>query len=298
MLGQHPQMYAVPELHLFVAQTIGDWLEFCAPATFQMNHGMLRAVGELFFGGQSELTVRQAAGWLARRSYFTTGFLLETLAKMTFPRLLVEGSPSIVSRLDYMQRAYFMFPEAHFLHLVWHPRVFAESVLQSIQEFSRSGPLPSSHWLIQLASIPEPADEQHPDQQPRAVLDPQGAWYSANKNICSFLAMVPKDHQLRISGEWLRTNPEAALRQVVTWLNLRGDEEAIQLMKHPHRSPYASLGPPNAQFGTDVFLPGTPSFFCKGEAVEQRLDEPLPWRQDGQSFSGEVKELARELGYK
>jgi len=297
MLGQHPQMYAVPELHLFVAQTVAQWFDLCAPATFQMNHGLLRAVAQLFFGAQTESTVRQAAGWLMRRSHVTTGFLLETLAEMTHPRLLVEGSPSIVHQLDYMQRAYLMFPQAHFLHLVWHPRVFAESVWESIRELSRSGPLPPSHWLIQLASIAPPGGRQNSSEQPGAVLDPQWAWYCLNKNICTFLDSVHKDRQLRICGESLRTNAEGALGQIATWLDLRADEEAIQSMKHPDRSPYATLGPPNAPFGTDVFLPGTPSFYSKGKAIAG-LDEPLPWRQDGQGFSGEVKQLARQLGYK
>jgi hypothetical protein len=297
MLGQHPQMYAVPELHLFAAQTVTQWFELCAPATFQMNHGMLRAVAQLFFGAQTESTVRQAAGWLMRRSHVTTGFLLETLSEMTFPRLLVEGSPSIVHQLDYMQRAYLMFPQAHFLHLVWHPRVFAESLWESIRELSRSGPLPPSHWLIQLASIAAPAGGQDPREQPSAGLDPQWAWYCLNKNICTFLNSVHKDQQLRICGESLRTNAEAVLRQIATWLDLRTDGKAIEAMKHPDRSPYATLGPPNAPFGTDVFLPGTPSFFPNVEATDG-LDAPLRWRQDGQSFSREVHQLAQELGYK
>jgi sulfotransferase family protein len=297
MLGQHPQMYAVPELHLFVAQTVAQWFELCAPASFQMNHGLLRAAAQLLFGAQTETTVRQADGWLMRRSHVTTGFLLECLAEMTHPRLLVEGSPSIVHQVDFLQRAYLMFPQAHFLHLVWHPRVFAESVWEGIREFSRSGPLPPSHWLIQLASTAPPVGGQNPSDQLGAVLDPQWAWYCLNQNICAFLNSLPKDQQLRICGESLRTNAEAVLGQVATWLSLRADGEAVESMKHPDRSPYATLGPPNAPFGTDVFLPGTPSFFFKGEAIGG-LDEPLPWRQNGGGFSPEVKELARELGYK
>jgi hypothetical protein len=118
-----------------------------------------------------------------------------------------------------------------------------------------------------------------------------------NKNICAFLNSVQKDQQLRICGESLRTNAETVLGQIATWLNLRADGKAIELMKHPDRSPYATLGPPNAPFGTDVFLPGTPSFFSKVETTGG-LDGPLPWRHDGQGFSPEVNQLARELGYK
>jgi len=34
MLGQHPQMYGVPELELFAAETMGEWWELCTGATF------------------------------------------------------------------------------------------------------------------------------------------------------------------------------------------------------------------------------------------------------------------------
>ena len=297
MCGQHPQMYAVPELHLFVTHTIAEWLELCHPATFQMKHGLLRAVAQLFFGEQSESTVRQADGWLMRRSYVTTGFFLELLAEATHPRLLVEASPSIVHQLAFMERAYLMFPQARFLHLVWHPRAFAESVLESVGQLSRSGPLPPSHWLVQLASISIPGEGQKHSEQLGGILDPQGAWYCLNKNICEFLETVPKDQKLRVCGESLRTNADEFLEQIATWMDLRADEAAIQLMKHPERSPYAALGPSNAPFGTDVFLPGIPDLRFSGRVIEG-LDEPLPWRSDGQRFFPEVKRLAREFGYK
>lgn len=295
MCGQHPQMYAVPELHLFVAQTMAEWLNLCESATFQMNHGLLRAVAQLFFGVQTESTVRQAAGWVRRRSHVTTGFLLETLAEATHPRLLVDASPSIVHHLDFMHRAYLMFPHGRFVHLVWHPRAFAESVLEGMRELSRAGPLPPSHWLVQLASISTPSAPQDPSEH--SILDPQGAWYRLNKNIRDFLDGVPERQKLRICGESLRMNADEVLGQFADWMGLRTDGAAIQLLKHPERSPYATLGPANAPFGTDAFLPGTPSLFSTSECKDS-LDEPLPWRKDGQGFFPEVKELARDFGYK
>ena len=80
MLGQHPQMYGLPETHLFGCATMAEWWAACEEQTFPRAHGLLRAVGELFFGGQTEATIRQASGWLRRRSHFTTGMLMETLA--------------------------------------------------------------------------------------------------------------------------------------------------------------------------------------------------------------------------
>src|SRR5712692_735035 len=63
MLGQHPQMYGLPEIHLFVAETMEEWWQQCANATFNMDHGLIRVVAQLFFGGQTEVSASRAAGW-------------------------------------------------------------------------------------------------------------------------------------------------------------------------------------------------------------------------------------------
>src|SRR5438552_2317306 len=56
MLGQHPQLYAIPEAHLFVAETLQEWWDTCAKTSFNMSHGLIRAVSELFYGEQNKTT--------------------------------------------------------------------------------------------------------------------------------------------------------------------------------------------------------------------------------------------------
>ena len=87
MLGQHPQMYSLPELHLFSFETMAERWARCQHATYPMAHGLLRAVAQLYFGEQTEHTVRLARGWLRRRSHFTTGYLFEMLAAKVHPLL-------------------------------------------------------------------------------------------------------------------------------------------------------------------------------------------------------------------
>src|SRR6516165_4971117 len=131
MLGQHPQMYGLPELHLFTAETMAGWLDLSAGESYAMDHGLLRAVAEIYFGAQTEQTITRARGWLRRRAHFTTGFLLETLADRVRPLIPVEKSPSVVYRLEFLQRAFAMFPQARFLHLLSHPRTYGESVMEA-----------------------------------------------------------------------------------------------------------------------------------------------------------------------
>jgi hypothetical protein len=157
MLGQHPQMYGLPETHLLSAETMVEWWNLCSQATFNMDHGLLRVVAELYFCEQTEYTVKRALGWLRRRSHLTTGAILELLAEKVYPRILVDKGPSIVYRPEFLQRAYQIFPQAKFIHLVRHPRGHGKSVMKYLRGRQKLGPVPVAHWLLHLASFPHPA---------------------------------------------------------------------------------------------------------------------------------------------
>jgi len=289
MLGQHPQMYGLPETQLFGTETMAEWWDLCSRASFPMTHGLLRAVSQLVFGEQTESTVQLATAWLRRRSHFTTGMIFEVLAEKVYPLILVEKSPSIVYRMEYLQRIYSMFPQAGFIHLVRHPRAQGESVMKAVREAAKFGPVP--YWLLRLASyrvdgiLPESCDP-----------DPQRGWYLLHSNICRFLESVPDSRKLRVRSEDLLIDADTGLRQVAAWIGLRTDAEAIEEMKHPERSPYACFGPPGATYGNDTFFLESPAL-RPAQVKEQSLNGPLSWRGDGAGFSTEVKRLAWQFGY-
>src|SRR5438034_7957418 len=110
MLGQHPQMYGFPETRLFVAETIaGTWSK---PPKQYREHGLRRVVAQLFFGEQTEASVKLARGWLRRRSHFNTGFIFELLAERVSPLIPVEKSPEVVNDIKSLERTYKFFPQA------------------------------------------------------------------------------------------------------------------------------------------------------------------------------------------
>lgn len=289
MLGQHPQLYGLPETQLFVAETMGGWWEACSRATFPMTHGLLRAVAELVFGAQTELQVAHAAGWLRRRWTVSTGLVFEALAARAAPRRLVEKSPSIVYQVESMRRAQQMFPHARFIHLTRHPRGHGESVMKHIRESSKDGPVP--RWLLDLAADGSPAVTPHP-----LTIDPQRAWLRLNRNIADFLADVPPERQMRVRGEDVLRDPQGTLGEIAGWIGVRQDAAAIEEMLHPERSPYARFGPAGAMYGNDVFFLQSPAL-RPDRARPHSLDGPLSWRQDGQGFLPDVRALAREFGY-
>jgi hypothetical protein len=301
MLGRHPQLYGLPETHLFGFETVAEWWANANQASFAMAHGLLRAVALLEYGEQTEAAVVLAGGWLRRRLHLTTGALLEELAERVQPRVLVDKSPSIVYSIESMRRAYAMFPLARFVHLLRHPRDFGDAALAAVQEASDAqggGPLPPSHWLIHLCSFPPPpaaGDEPRPAPA-EGVLDPQWGWYALHRNIADFLAAVPAEQVYRVRGEEFLTHPDAALPALAAWLGLRDDPVAVHEMKHPERSPFARFGPPNALYGDDHTFLQNPVLRPRRE--EPRLLEgPLEWRPDGEGFAPEVRRLAEEFGY-
>ncbi|HEV7859197.1 MAG TPA: sulfotransferase [Pyrinomonadaceae bacterium] len=290
ILGQHPELYGLPETHIFGDSTVREWWQRAALAQYPMTHGLLRATAQIIFGEQTEETVTRASGWLQRRSDCTTGYLLELFCQQLGALTLVEKSPSTVHSPDALRRAYEMFPRAKFMHLLRHPRGYGESVVKALRAAQEHGGAPK--WLLKLATYPSPFG----GGQLEYDFDPQKSWYALNMNINSFLQLVPKEQKLRIHGEQILTEPDRMLAQVCAWLGVRRDAEAIEEMKHPERSPYACFGPANARFGNDHFFLADP-VLRPARAATHSLDGPLGWRDDEQEFVPQVKELAAEFGY-
>src|SRR5215470_7660537 len=67
MLGQHPQMYGLPEVNLFVAETMRERQELIARPKFS-THGLLRVVAQLFVGTQTIQTIILAQRWVEIRA--------------------------------------------------------------------------------------------------------------------------------------------------------------------------------------------------------------------------------------
>jgi hypothetical protein len=296
MLGQHPELYGVPELRLLVADSVGEWLQLCRTATYPMASGTLRAVSELVYGEQTDNTVHFARRWLRRHSHWTTRRLIRFLGKLVYPRILVDKSPNLVYSLNNLLRAYRLFPNASFLHLLRHPKGHGKSVLKLARmiEQRRGRPLPKRHWLNKLCSFPPLPQELGPED---AAPDPQRAWYSLNRNICEFLRIVPAWQQMAVRGEELLSAPDLTLPRIANWLGLRTDPTSIEAMKHPERSPYIGIGPKGASRGNDPFFLLNPALRTGGSEPET-VEGPVSWHADRRELLPVVKELARTFGYR
>ncbi len=278
MLGQHPQMYGLPEVNLFVAETMEERQGLLERPKWG-QHGLLRTVAELFGGEQTFQTILLARRWVDTRSSCSCVSVFRELAEKVSPRILVDKTPRTAMRCEYLQRLHRAFPNSRYIHLLRHPRGFGDSIWKLGGELV-------AEWLD---GVDYSTDPPTPDFQ--------RAWHSMHMNILTFLAGIPANQQMRVRGEDFLAKPDNPLRQIAKWLHLRADAEAIDAMKHPEHSVYACFGPANARFGSDPGFLESPALRDDFQAKELTLAGPLGWRQDGKEFSPEVKELAAEFGY-
>ena len=276
MLGQHPDLYGLPEVNLFLAETMGERAGMLVGRPLA-DHGLLRAVAQLVSGEQTVPAVTAARRWLHARRRLTTRSVLHELMALVRPRILVDLSATTVEHAAYMQRARRSVEGVKFLHLLRHPLTQGQSLL-------RSG---GRAAVARLCGM----DPNRPFTTP----DPQRAWLTLHTTICTFLDGLDRDATFRVRGEDLLVDPETHLRQIAQWLGIRVDRDAIDAMRHPERSSFASFGPLTARFGHDPGFLRDPRLRVGSRPAS--LSGPLPWASDGKGFSSEVVDLAREFGY-
>ena len=304
MLGQHPQMYGLPEVHLFVAETMQERAGWVAPPRWRAEmitrpgwreHGLLRVVAQLFAGEQTAHTIARARRWVHFRANCTCVDVFRELAEKVSPRMLVDKSPSTTICSEYLQRARRAFPRAKFIHLLRHPRSYSESMWK-LRSLGVDRGKPWSAFRQNRA--PHGPMGYAADRRLRAFddsIDP--SWYTKHMNIVTFLDRLPEGQKMRVRGEDLLSEPDPYLREIAEWLGLRTDEDAIEAMRHPEQSPYACFGPVNAPFGNNRGFLKEPALRRNPPAKGLQLEGALSRREDGGELSPEVKELAREFGY-
>lgn len=278
MLGQHPEAYGVPELNLFITETLEQLLKrLKGVRQFQM-HGLLRTVSQLYAGEQTILSVDMAYRWIFNRVHCSTGEVYLELCRKVSPLRLVDKSPAYATKPEILTRIRTTFPNAHYIHLLRHPRTQGESLMR----------VGNGAMGLLMGSI---------DYSTRPLtVDPQYAWYSMQRNIVDFLSTVPAEQQMRLRGEDILNDPRSHFELLCQWLNLAWDDSIYQAMLRPEDSPYASIGPYGSHLGNDPNFLKSPAFRYR-PITSSHLDGPLPWRRDNREFLPSVITLAQEFGY-
>jgi hypothetical protein len=229
MIGEHPQLYGFPELHICTSDSLEDVIQWEARRGCPGPPGLLRLIAQELYGVQSQRTITMAIAWFRERKHWSSKKLFDHLLEWVSPKIGVEKSPVTASSIENLERTIAWFPEAWFLHLTRHP----VSSRGSIEEFR-----------VQNRG-------RHSNNLGRRELDGMLMWYNVHKRIIRFLDTLPTGQWMRIKGEDLLSEPEVYLPQIAGWMGLRTDPEAINAMIHPENSPYACPGPWPARGGND-----------------------------------------------
>lgn len=279
MFGAHPQAVLLPELHLTMADTIGRLLDLCTIAQAGLEDGLLRAVAVLFCGGDVDAnSIERAREWLLRRADRGTEDLLWEFAERTAPRQLVVPDTSVGWRPDTLRLLDAMFPDANWLHVVSHPRVYCGLAVAQLRK--------------RLFIAPDFRDARIDPP----LIDPQLAWLRVHANIDRAAAARP-GRLRRLRVEQLYAEPETTLEACCDWLGWDRSATSVAAMMHPERTPFATPGPLGAQYGLETEFIESP-WFARRLKPQVSLDGPLDWRRDGLGFGDELRDLAGTYGYR
>ena len=279
-LAGHPQLYAVPELNLFLADDVAGLLDIAELDQGASFDGLLRALAELEFGAQTDANISAAQDWLNARRELVTGQVLEHLARKVSPRrLVVPASASAMRPMD-LRRLHMQLPNAALMHVVRHP--WTQGCLLAA-------------WARDRLFVP-PDYKDHRLSPVPAVVDPQIAWVRANANI-EALQRFDGVNARRVQIEQIDADLGVLSQLLGEWLELDGGPAAQVAMTQPECWVFAGHGPRAAPYGLEAEVLEALPEADVALAEQTQLSGALPWREDGQTFAPETLAMARRYGY-
>jgi hypothetical protein len=177
-----------------------------------------------------------------------------------------------------MRRLIAALPEARFVVLRAHPRIFGRLALTD----------QAGRIALQLTGALDESFEP-------ALPEPQHLWLRTEEALEKSLGGLPEARVVDLRAEALLRDPEAALRDLARRLKLKWNKAAVARMLAPEASVYAGAGPMGAHADGQIR-----PFAALAEALpgpeEETLEGPLPWRPDDAGFTEALRRRAAALG--
>ncbi|MGE5322029.1 MAG: sulfotransferase family protein [Actinomycetota bacterium] len=201
MLAGHPRLFSPPELNLLQFETISERessLGFCRSGSCRnhgrcdQRHGLQRALMELHH--LDDAASQQMLDALIEQNTPIPA-VYNLLCVDAAPRRLVDKTPPYAARLETLEKAGRLFPEAHYIYLYRHPYAVIESLVRN--EF-------------------EPT-----------LGKAEAVWKIRNENILKFLATVDRRRQAHVPYELLAKDPERVLRELCNSLEIEFDQALL-----------------------------------------------------------------------
>lgn len=278
MIGQHPQCYGLPELNLFIGDTLGEVIEIYLASGREGLVGLERTLAQLHDGEQTVETIEAAKAWISEHSALTSRAVLDHIQECVGDRILTEKSPTNVRKDAILARIMDAYPQAHLMQLLRHPRSRGKS-----QKTAMDAQKARKMLNRMLGNLP----------------DYEMVWTNTHLMIDDRTRDLPSGQLLRLHGETVLSDLQLYLPQICEWLGIRSDAEAIEAMLHPEDSPYSCIGPENAKFGANPNFLENPYLDMDKLARlnPPTLDAPMDWAPESE-FSPTTRSLAHYYGYR
>ncbi|MEM1149488.1 MAG: sulfotransferase [Pseudomonadota bacterium] len=271
VIGQHPEAFGLPEVHLFATKTVGQMLDIDMPflGVPGATSGLKRAVAELAFGAQTDETIEKTNAFLHERRDYSGTQMFREICRLAGDRVIVEKSPTNTRR-HAADRILAGFPKAKFLHIARQPHATMRSQSKAFAKANKRLGLSSGNEMN---------------------------WLKHHMVAMQVASQVPAEQYMYLKGEWFFEDPAFVLEQICVWLGLSADADSIAQMMKPEESPFACTGPEDAKYGNNVGFIENPHLRI-GKIKIEDLANPLDWREPNEVYlDNETRALARVLGY-
>ena len=309
MIGMHPELYAIPELHILEKDYLAELIAFFVKERQEKKiHGLRRIISELYLGEQTLESVRVADRWLERRMSMRTRDIYQLLIDKSGGLGFVDKSPAYSLDPETLKRIDKNFPNSRFIHLVRHPigqgLSMAKLMPGVLASRKRLADL-RSKYREDLATIPHLArdlfwikeNQTENDEAKEIEIDFQYLWIRMQKRIMTFLDGVKEERKLTIRGEDFLGDPVKTMKFISKFLGLSWKDSYAEEIMHPERSKYACIGPQGAQFGNDVNYLLNPTYIQREVNTPNFSIKTIPWRFDEKCFDENLIRLAKSFGY-
>lgn len=278
VIGQHPQCYGLPELNLFIADTLGESIQMYESTGRSGLAGLERTLAQLHDGEQTIDTVEAAQAWIDDHQAMSPREVLNHIQECVGDRILVEKSPTNVRTSETLTRLLEAYPHAHLMQLLRHPRSRGKSQHEAMK--AQKARLLTNKFMGRDINY-------------------EGIWTNTHLMIDAVGRELPPGQMLRLHGETVLRDLRLYLPQICEWLDIRSDAEAIEAMLRPEDSPYSCVGPENAKSGANPGFLENPHLDMDklAKLKAPTLDAPMDWAPN-QDFAPATKALSQYYGYR
>ncbi|MHA6326656.1 sulfotransferase [Roseivivax sp. CAU 1753] len=234
-LGRNAAAFDLPVLNAELEDTIYAMVFEMQGVRAAQLHGTLRALAYLLSGEQSLHSVDMARRWLMRRLHLSSAELAHWVCARLSPRRAIVPVASGLFSETARNRLAEIYRGADLLIVTRDPASHEAAVMSD-----HAG---AAATLLGAYDTAEPG---------AALPDPARLRSMAEDGMEHLLGSMPDSPVHHVHFDDLLRDPEAELRRLAKALALPHDPAQLARMRHPERSPFATVGPYGAHGRGDI----------------------------------------------